>query len=994
MKRLSLIILLVLGVTIPLLGAGIDFDVNKPANNATVSSIPGYLRETRSDIYDFAVEEHTTAGKHAIPSATTTGLADETPSGGRLIYNSTTGALLYGSGSVWIGTNGAVNVPYAYIGTYSGDLTAALAALGSTTRATLVVDTTATISTHTTVPSNILLWFMGEGKVTLGAYNLTLSGNVNAERKQIFDCSGAGRVLRGTTESIKMAPEWWGAAADGATNDFGAFTLALTFAGVTYDSSLDLTPGKTYLSSGNLLTIPAQVEVVFNPGSKIKLLNHNIAFFSQPRAPSRPIFVYTGSGVAVAGLDGLYCDSAWFPTPLPDSVSFASTLKTTINVSTNSLTTDCTVPATATVSVKAGNITTIATTKTLTINGDVTAGRYQIFAWAGSGVVANLKSAFPEWFGALGDGSTDDTAALVATATGCKSGGIISFASRTYMTTGWLVQKSLSLVSDGPLTYGTSAATTLKAAGNQAYVLKLLGVITSADTFLHPTLRGINIDGDTNTISDAGFVAEMCHLFNISNCSFQNVAGRGIRMRAVWELRMRDFFIYNCGAIDTGAAFLFDGPSPLDYAYGSSNVLITGGVWSSNRGRWFQASSLANIDGLWFEQNKLEMDSLTTPNTVDTNVIHIGSMSRSSISNNTLANFGATLGKYANLIWIGSGNDDGNSGAAGNPLNIVSKNRYYGNLTAGDVNGVYLATNAAPILEEDNAAYLLAPAVLSVPNVNNSVYRQTIRRTFSGFDSVFGAVKDMPSVEHPGFVSIHKAPGSTSNVPVFITSPAPKPCVNDSNTVARFTTAGAAGYVVQSFNLARWVGNTDSHLIVRVRMRLDAAGDVSMYANPTAPGVWTAVPMGVASQNWEWYEFILTTSELTSTDCLFDLFLWAINAGTPKLLVDGLEFKTDNMVTETVTVGSPALLVTGIAPRIVNINSAGGAVTATLPDGTYIGQRIYIRMMDATTSSTVSVTHHLTSDPEVFTFATLGATVALKWNGTKWETIYNHGATL
>ena len=47
-----------------------------------------------------------------------------------------------------------------------------------------------------------------------------------------------------------------------------------------------------------------------------------------------------------------------------------------------------------------------------------------------------------------------------------------------------------------------------------------------------------------------------------------------------------------------------------------------------------------------------------------------------------------------------------------------------------------------------------------------------------------------------------------------------------------------------------------------------------------------------------------------------------------------------------------------------------------------------------TTSSTVSVTHHTTSDPEVFTFAVLGAYLELEWDGTDWVTIVNHGVTI
>ena len=93
---------------------------------------------------------------------------------------------------------------------------------------------------------------------------------------------------------------------------------------------------------------------------------------------------------------------------------------------------------------------------------------------------------------------------------------------------------------------------------------------------------------------------------------------------------------------------------------------------------------------------------------------------------------------------------------------------------------------------------------------------------------------------------------------------------------------------------------------------------------------------------------------------------------------------------ETVTTGSPALTLAGTT----KLDSSGGAITGTLADGEVIGGEKTIIMVEASTSSTITVTHHITEDPEVFTFAEVGDSLLLKWNGTDWMTVFNNGVAV
>ena len=87
-----------------------------------------------------------------------------------------------------------------------------------------------------------------------------------------------------------------------------------------------------------------------------------------------------------------------------------------------------------------------------------------------------------------------------------------------------------------------------------------------------------------------------------------------------------------------------------------------------------------------------------------------------------------------------------------------------------------------------------------------------------------------------------------------------------------------------------------------------------------------------------------------------------------------------------------------LAPHIAvtEIYSSAGAVTATLPDGTYEGEikTIHHSAVGSLNSSTVSVTNHETSSPEVFTFGDRNDTLVLMWMGNQWITIANSGAAV
>ena len=75
------------------------------------------------------------------------------------------------------------------------------------------------------------------------------------------------------------------------------------------------------------------------------------------------------------------------------------------------------------------------------------------------------------------------------------------------------------------------------------------------------------------------------------------------------------------------------------------------------------------------------------------------------------------------------------------------------------------------------------------------------------------------------------------------------------------------------------------------------------------------------------------------------------------------------------------------------LDSTSNVISATLGDGLYIGQRKIVSMIEASNSSTLSVTNHETSSPEVFTFSAVDQYVILMWAGTKWVTVNGSATT-
>lgn len=124
-------------------------------------------------------------------------------------------------------------------------------------------------------------------------------------------------------------------------------------------------------------------------------------------------------------------------TAFANAVSYADSVNATVSFpfGTFKITSNQTVPADVTLDFTQGGALSIAVGKTVTINGNVVAQRTSIFTGSGTAVLGagSCEAAFPEWFGAVRDGVTDDGAAINKALTAYSAaGGTVTLAPGTY----------------------------------------------------------------------------------------------------------------------------------------------------------------------------------------------------------------------------------------------------------------------------------------------------------------------------------------------------------------------------------------------------------------------------------------------------------------------------------------------------------------------------------------------------------------------------------
>lgn len=161
--------------------------------------------------------------------------------------------------------------------------------------------------------------------------------------------------------------------------------------------------------------------------------------------------------------------------------------KTTVITSPMTLTANLIVPSGCSLRIEKGGYIVKASTFTVTINGNFEAGLYTVFSGFTAGDVTfgsgSVKEVNPQWFGAKGDGTTDDTIATQAAIDSLTNGGIVFFPAGTYSLN--LIIKSKIHIKGAGIT-----TTTFIPAIDDAVIKTSLTVSTT-----HISIKDLKIDG-------------------------------------------------------------------------------------------------------------------------------------------------------------------------------------------------------------------------------------------------------------------------------------------------------------------------------------------------------------------------------------------------------------------------------------------------------------------------------------------------------------------
>lgn len=221
-----------------------------------------------------------------------------------------------------------------------------------------------------------------------------------------------------------------------------------------------------------------------------------------------------------------------------------------------------TIPSNVTVRFERGAKITMATGTTLRWNGGIEAGPYQIFDWTGTGAIlfaatgamGRLYEISAEWFGAVGNGATDDSPAIQKALTSInETEGLLRLRSAEYAIATSLSFGSLRIIGSG---YTTALVTKSGFAGTALAISSSRSGLDLREFKIVLTAGGADAVSVTNA-----------HSWRIDRVNVSNGTGTGFNVIAAFT-----GVILDCSASNMATAFQLTRSG----SYGSGGITVVG----------------------------------------------------------------------------------------------------------------------------------------------------------------------------------------------------------------------------------------------------------------------------------------------------------------------------------------------------------------------------------------------------------------------------------
>lgn len=274
-------------------------------------------------------------------------------------------------------------------------------------------------------------------------------------------------------------------------------------------------------------------------------------------------------------------------------------------------TTDLTIPSNVHLKFKDDGKLSPASGITLTVNGSVDASLWQIFGGDGTTKIGNKNiMVFPQWFGAVGDGATDDTESIQKTFD-CfaDAGGVVYFNPGTY-----LVARTLGTNDHYGLTITKSNITI---DGHNAY-LKRYNTDISTDSLAYPILFIGTPDSNSANPTESIVVRNIGFIGEDTRHDLAGNAPHDFRT-AIECKNTNDVKIFNCifSNIDSVAVYMQRNPdydivnsvwynTTKNYNLTIKNCKFAGAEHTTDGRSLIHAVYLAGVDHAWVDSNYFE----------------------------------------------------------------------------------------------------------------------------------------------------------------------------------------------------------------------------------------------------------------------------------------------------------------------------------------------------------------------------------------------------